>query len=195
VDAAGRPVHPECPKCGGTGVRVGIGLVEETNVADSLAVQLKPTARPNDWRGRWTDVQASLAVLEKPLSTAMSSDAIFGELRRLMNFFSDAYHLKDAIKLDPIVASPKAVEQAINDEPSLALLADLANLDKHFKLTTPPRSGEAPQVGDPTGQSNQPAGWRLAVTVTHRGVAREGLDIAREAVRAWERVLTGWGAI
>jgi hypothetical protein len=47
--------------------------------------------------------------------------------------------------------SEKEIEAAITAEPALALLTDLANLDKHLNLNPPPRSGDIPQIGDATG--------------------------------------------
>jgi hypothetical protein len=63
----------------------------------------------------------------------MSGVAINAANHRLQSFYIQAYHLKDALKSAP------AIEPAIAADPALALLADLANLDKHSRLNRPPR--------------------------------------------------------
>src|SRR5215211_233346 len=44
----------------------------------------------------------------------------------------------------PHGVTASTIEAAITNDPDLALLADLANIDKHFKLSRPARSGHAP---------------------------------------------------
>jgi hypothetical protein len=74
------------------------------------------------------------------------------------------------------------VEQAITSDPNLALLADLANLDKHFKLSRAPRSGDVPTI---TVKGVQPGsgegGWRLEATIAPRSAPRR---VGNRAVRA-----------
>ena len=84
------------------------------------------------------------------------------------------------------------IEAAINSDPMLALLADLANLGKHSVLTKI-RSAEAPRFGVaraasiPIGE-----GWRLQMTISHLGVDHDALDLASEALGAWRRQLEAW---
>lgn len=114
----------------------------------------------------------------------------------LHSFYIECYHLKDAliVEASTLGITKRQVEDAITADPVLALLADLANLDKHAKLNTskhPARSGHVPAIGHASGASNS-AGWRLELPIIHAGTERDGLDVARQAVEAWRRLLTGW---
>lgn len=68
---------------------------------------------------------------------------------RLINFYLDAYHLKDWIKNDPAAgAASRSVEGFVKNSASLRLCADLANGAKHLRLTTP-------KTGDPQNRHQQ----------------------------------------
>jgi hypothetical protein len=99
--------------------------------------------------------------------------------------------------------SEAAIEAAVTGDPDLALLADLANLDKHSKLNRPPGSGAVPRVSFGSGAvprvsfqavqaGSGEGGWRLVMTIQHQGKVLDGLDFARAAVAAWERHLKAW---
>jgi len=81
-----------------------------------------------------------------------------------------------------------SVETAINTNPQLALLADLANLSKHAKLTKPPRSGAVPTLGKLSGVSGA-AGWMLSLPVVHGAQVLDGIAVALAAIAAWRRTL------
>jgi hypothetical protein len=89
------------------------------------------------------------------------------------------------------------IEGAISAEAALSLLADLANLDKHFILTQPPRSGRVPQIGEVQGSQSGlgEGGWQLEQVIEHNGQELDGLAVAKDAVDAWERCLTDWGLL
>ena len=87
---------------------------------------------------------------------------------------------------------PDYIEHSINAEPSLALAADLANLDKHGKLDRRPRSGYVPKITRASSVS-VPGGWRMRLVIEHGSDNLDALDVAREAVAAWNRVLSGFG--
>jgi hypothetical protein len=36
-------------------------------------------------------------------------------------------------------------------------------------------------------------GWRLALTISHKGKTQDGIEFARRAVDAWRRHLAAWG--
>ena len=57
---------------------------------------------------------------------------------------------------------PKSdIEAAINRDPDLALLADLANLDKHVTLDNTPRSGDVLAIGPCSGTTPRLWGRRM----------------------------------
>ena len=114
----------------------------------------------------------------------------------LHSFFVQAYHLKDSLIQDSGVTGLTAatIESAITADPHLALLADLANLDKHGKLSKPPRSGDLP-TWELSGASDGGAGWRLSLKIRHKGTTHDGLTFADEAVSAWRSQLQSWGLI
>jgi hypothetical protein len=129
----------------------------------------------------------------------LSGDAVLDARRQLLAFYVHAYHLKDALKADAgtLGLRKSQIEGAINADPALALLADLANLDKHFKLTQRARSGVAPHIRDAQGSQDNSGegGWRLEQMIEHRGTELDGLTVAKDAVAAWERWLTKWGLL
>jgi hypothetical protein len=125
----------------------------------------------------------------------MSADAVHQAVQDFMSFFGLAYHLKDALK----AASPQglqgsAAESAVSNDPTLALLADLANLDKHFVLSKPPRSGDSPSLGE-LRSTTTADGWRVEMPIHHRGGVIEGTALAEDVVKAWDVHLRGWGLI
>jgi len=85
---------------------------------------------------------------------------------------------------------------AITNDPRLALLADLANLDKHFKLTRPPRSGCVPVIESFSGvHSTASKGWSLSAKIKHGTVILDGVAVAKAAVAAWQEKLSLWGML
>lgn len=85
------------------------------------------------------------------------------------------------------------IEDAITNDQRLALLADLANLDKHFKLTKPPRSGYVPLIEQLSGVDNAAGnGWLLSVKIKHGTSILDGLAVARDSITAWQEKLSAW---
>src|SRR5262245_9935394 len=122
----------------------------------------------------------------------MSANAIHAARDQLLAFFVQAYHLKDSLSQASGI-DRGGLECAITKEPDLALLADLANLDKHGRLTRPPRSGSVPRVDDSVSGIQDGAGregWRLGVTLHHGGRRIDGLAFANAVVDAWRRHLS-----
>ncbi|ODB85608.1 hypothetical protein A3194_12285 [Candidatus Thiodiazotropha endoloripes] len=125
----------------------------------------------------------------------MSQESIDSSQQQLTSFFIQLYSLKDALIQGKIV-NGRDVEEAATDDPRLALLADLANLDKHTKLTKPPRSGHVPSYEQVSGVNNSTgSGWHLCLKVKHNTSVLDGIEIAQNAVTAWKEKLTGWRLI
>ena len=128
----------------------------------------------------------------------MSGESIHARLQQLFSFFIHAYHLKDALKdaAPSLGLNASDIEAAITNDPRLALLADLANLDKHFKLTNPPRSGCVPAIEQISGVDNAAGnGWFLSVKIKHYAVILDGLAVAKDAIAAWQEKFSAWGTL
>ncbi len=165
----------------------------------SVQAALKPGEQARNWKRRWREIQAELQRLLTERTETLSGDAIMDAQRQLLAFYVHAYHLKDALKAEAakIGVSKAQIEGAISAEAALSLLADLANLDKHFILTQPPRSGYVSQIGEVQGSQSGSGegGWQLEQVIEHNGQELDGLTVARDAVDAWERCLTNWGLL
>jgi hypothetical protein len=169
---------------------------ESLKVSSSLSMELVPGTQARDWRQRWIGIQEHLKRLRAAHPEPMSAASIQNANHDLQSFFVQAYHLKDSLKQDAgTTGVPETtIENAITADPHLALLADLANLDKHGKWDPrkKPRSGDVP-TWDVSGVSDGDAGWRLSLTIRHKGKTHDGLSLAGDVVSAWERHLNGWG--
>lgn len=189
--------YPNCNRCGARGWHIDVTITECANASNVVLETLTPggdTAR--DWNSRWQSIQAELKSLSESSMETMSRDAIFAWRDRLCNWYVLAYHLKDALKhaASTLGINRQAIETAITSDPRMALLADLANHEKHSQLDRP-RSGYAPKIGAPSGSDVLPRGWILKLPVNHGPRTIDGLEIAREAVAAWREKLEAWGLI
>ena len=197
-EVADMSVRPPCPHCGETGLIHGVAIVETTSISDSLTAELIPGNQTRDWKQRWKLIQDELQVILSPHMETMSSESIHAAQQRLLSFFIQTYHLKDALK-DASVGlglKPKGVEDAVTNDPRLSLLADLANLDKHMSLTQPPRSGTVPIIGQVSGKDClMGAGWKLSIQIQHGTSTFNGLRVAEDAVNAWRTQLKAWKLI
>jgi hypothetical protein len=159
----------------------------------SASATLTPGDQARGWQRRWADIQRELARLLEPRTVPLSAEGVGIAERELLSFYVLAYHLKDLLKME---TTAPGIEKAITNTPALALLCDLANLDKHGHLKDEPRSNHRPEVVKREGTTGSGAGgWRLDVTIQHGPDARDGLEVAREAVDAWRQLLTGWSLI
>jgi hypothetical protein len=159
---------------------------------------LTPGHQARDWKQRFQLVQDELQTIQCPHTGTMSSESIHRALQRLFAFFISAYHLKDALKdaASRTGVTPSDVEEAVNLDPRLALLADLANLDKHMKLSRPPRSGTVPLIGPASGVDRTVgSGWQLSLQIMHGAQVLDGLAVAADAVNAWREKLNAWRLI
>ena len=158
----------------------------------SVNTILTPGDQDRGWANRWEDIQGRHDELLKPQTVAASGDSIQAAERELTWFYGLAYHLKDLLIRETTVGQ-STVEAAITNTPTLALLADLANLTKHGHLKSV-RSGVAPVVVRREGASC-PGGWRLTLTIQHGSATYDGLDFASQAVDAWRVTLAAWSLI
>jgi len=191
--------RPPCPECGAQGIAITMGVATEVNVAMKLRAAIRPGDQSRGWERRWADINTELQRLLAPRTVTLSGDAVLANRRELLSFYVHAYHLKDALKEEAGTAGigEAEVEAAIGADPDLALLVDLANLDKHLKLRRPPRSGDVPRIGEVQGSQagSGEGGWRLEQVIEHRRQNLDGLTVARNAVSAWHRLLTKWGLL
>ena len=197
---ASTPDQVPCPRCGGTALTISASFMA-TAMSDATAVaSLQPGDQGRGWERRWQDIQDEAPRVLAPITSAISGEDIQRARRRVLSFYITAFHLKDAlIAAAPTTGiSPKRVEDAVNAEPELALLADLANLDKHEELTRRTHSGHAPREVRRAGATlpgSPSPGWQLQLEFEHNGVTVDGLKIVQQSVDAWRRVLQGWGLI
>ena len=184
--------RPPCPECGASGIAIELGIAEEVNIAHAMTVGIRPVDQARGWRRTWDAITTKLTEITGPCAEQLSGEAVKAAADELEGFFVQAYQLKDALKAEPS-AHP---EEAINTDSTLALLADLANLVKHYNLKST-RSGSKPTIDSIQGHQagSGEGGWRLKMEIGHSGKTIDGLDFAEQAVRAWERQLNGWGLI
>jgi len=185
-----------CPSCGSMSRQINLTVTENLKVTSSLSLEFTPAVQTRDWRQRWIEIQDHLKRVLAPHSESMSAASIQHANHDLYSFFVQAYHLKDSLIQDAGTTrvSASSIENAITADPSLALLADLANLDKHGTLTKTPRSGDIPAC-QVSGVSDGKTGWRLSLKIQHNGKTYDGLDFAADAVKAWELHLRHWTLI
>lgn len=191
--------RPPCSVCGEQGIAVRLGIAEEVNTADSISIAMRPGDQRQDWQRRWSDVKEQLPRLLAPREEELSGSAIFAARAELLSFFVRSYHIKDALcaEASPLGLSREAIEEAITADSDLALLADLANLDKHLRLNRPPRSGSVPVIEDASGvrAGSGEGGWMLELPIRHAGAVRDGLDVATVTTATWEALLERWGLL
>lgn len=191
-------VRPPCPHCGETGLINGVAIVETASISDTLTAELIPGNQSRDWKQRWKLIQDDIQPILSPHTETMSGESIHAALQKLLSFFILTYHLKDALKdaAAGLDLTPKDIEDLVTNDPRLALLADLANLDKHMKLTKPPRSGTVPIIGQVSGKDCLTgAGWKLSIQIQHGTSTFNGLRVAENAVNAWHTQLKAWKLI
>ncbi len=168
----------------------------------SLTTRLVPGDQKRGWKQRFHEAERELTELLAPQTSTRSAGTVNAARHSLHSFYVQTYHIKDALKVDAgsTGISGSTVEAAISGDPVLALLADLANLDKHgaWNPKKTPRSGSVPvieSVGGTSSHNSQPETWRLDMVIKHAGKTLDGLQVAEEAVAAWRKLLVGWGLL
>lgn len=190
--------RPPCPQCGGTALTFNVSIEESVFVTEHCSAELVPGNQSRDWKQRWKVLQEDLQFISSPRTEVMSGDSIHSSLQCLCSFFIHAYHLKDALKdaAPGLGLTASEIEDAVTNDPRLALLADLANLDKHVNLTKQPRSGYAPVIQQISGvDSSTGNGWNLSAKIEHGATVLDGMAVAQDAAAAWREKLMVWGII
>jgi hypothetical protein len=190
--------RPPCPNCGGTGLTFGVISNETIALSDHLISEFILGNQERDWHQRWKLIEEGIQRISMPLTETRSRNSIHDALEQLFSFLIQTYHLKDALKAAALGLGLKEaeIEDAITNDLRLAVLADLANLDKHGKLTKPPCSGHIPIIEQTSGIDDTTGkGWKLVVRIKHGTSMLDGLTVARDAVFAWREKLTVWGLI
>ncbi len=197
AELASSPERTPCPNCGETALNISRSVADTVRAVDSaLLVKLTIPVQDRDWQHRWEQVQRRLRTIFQPRQVTLSGASIQDARGELHSFYVEAYHLKDALKnlLGSVGRDPQQVERVINGDGRLALLADLANLDKHGKLNVPPRSGYVPTISE-TGGNVVSGGWRLSMMIQHGTRSLDGLLVAQDAVEAWKDALNMFGLL
>ena len=171
-----------------------IACVAVVSASPTIAVGLGTPA--TDWQQRWAQLQRDLRSLRRRSSGGLTRLKVTRKRDRLFTFLVDAYHLKDLLKdASGSTGIPRqAVENAVTNDRSLALLADLANLNKHGQLDRPPRSGDVPTITSVEGVTVA-GGWQLRLSISHSGTTIDGVTLAGDATKAWRRELKAWGLL
>lgn len=202
AELASTTEKPPCPNCEETAITVGVTLAAESvSVVESVKAALGPAEQERTWDRRWQDAQEHLNRLLAPRTEPISAPAIHAAHADLQAFYTQTYHIKDLLKEASATTgiSPQAIENEITNNPDLALLADLANLDKHGVLKSAPRSGDVPKIasvhGSTTSGGATSGGWRLDVVIEHYGQRLDGLDVAKRVVAAWDQALKRWNLL
>src|SRR5260370_15945887 len=185
-----------CPLCGSISRHIEVACTDNVKVTESVSLELTPSAQGRNWRQRWLELQEHSKRLLVPHTEALSGPSIQTANHDLHSFFVQAYHLKDLLiqEANTTGIPASAIENAITQDPHLALLADLANLDKHGRLAKPARSGDVPVLAV-SGIAHGDAGWRLSLKIHHKGNTLDGLALAGQTVSAWARELRSWGLV
>ncbi len=197
-ELASKHEHPPCPHCAATALTISVSIEESITISDHCTADLIPGNQARDWKQRWRLIQDDLQVVSSPHTEVMSGKSIHTSLQSLFSFFIHTYHLKDALReaAPELGLEPSDIENAITNDPRLALLADLANVDKHMKLTKSPRSGCVPVIEQISGTDNSTGhGWRLVAKIKHGKSMLDGLSVAYDAVKAWREKLETWGLV
>ena len=180
--------RPPCPQCGGTALMFGVSIEESISFSVQCLAELIPGNQARDWKQRWKQAQKDLQSVSSPSAETMSGESIHEWLQQLFSFFIHTYHLKDALKdaAPSLGLNASDIEAAITNDPTLALLADFANLDKHFKFTKLPRSGCVTVIeqifGVYSASGNE---WLLFVKFKDGTAIFDDLTFAKNDIDAW----------
>ena len=182
-----------CPVCGDTG-RTMVISVEEHMPTPTDSVSVSGTAQFNrSWDGQYHRMIRSFQNLwgVAPVTNSfVAADIEDG----FINFFQNAWHLKDWLKNDPTTsAQVRDIEQHVNATPALKLVADVANGSKHLSLRTA-RTGDTSTNmnhmsfgGDPT------QGLTGSIHVESGGTTFDAIQVARDGIAAWDSYLLSKG--
>ncbi len=185
-----------CPVCVWTAITIHLSAVAQgmSSASGKLTMALRP-GKTRGWQQRWQLIQDDLARQLLPRTEPLTDDSIRQAHHELQSLFVQAYNLRDALTEEAGIPLRK-MKSAIANEPALALLADMANLDKHGRLKSRPWSGDVPRIVDVQGVTGSGvAHWGLKVAVELKGIQRDGLEIAQSGIASWHRALSDWKLI
>lgn len=126
----------------------------------------------------------------------------------LWSFYQHCFHLKDWIKNDPQISPDisSKIEKEINTPQTLRIIADLANRSKHFRLDKKRENAnmkgvgvtiEVPVLGinlETKKTKSEPGKSVYHITIeTARGRTFDGLQLAKNAVKEWDRIFQELG--
>jgi hypothetical protein len=183
---------PPCPDCGSTGIILRIKASETIEVLPGGKLGLG-VDHARGWQQVWRGLEG--ASILGTQSGTLDAANIGQAQRELETLFNECLNLRDHLANDSSVSVKKRViYAAIDNDPALALAADLANTSKHAVLTKPLHSGHAPTIVKVTGvAAGEGAGWTLKMDISHDGNVLDGVTVATEAVSAWRSLLSSWG--
>jgi len=117
----------------------------------------------------------------------------------LWHFFQDCHHLKDWIINDPDIPDEvkgietkvgENIEKFVSNNKELRVCADLANRSKHLELTRHSREDAKVTSRNVNIDLNLGTSTCEHIITLGNGRKRIALDVAREAVEAWESFLS-----
>lgn len=197
LEISSMPIRPPCERCGSNAISIHLEIKEKISIFSQCISELTPGKQDRDWKQRWDLIQNDFKQVTAPCLKPMCSEEIHILYQRLCSFYIHAYHLKDALIASASLPrlSKSVIEKEITNDKRLAILADLANLDKNCQLTRNIRSGAVPiiqisGIDDPLGN-----GWSLSVKIHHGNNFLDGIGVAGAALKAWREKLNMWGLI
>ena len=190
-------IRPPCERCGSNAIIINLAVEEMISISSQCVAELIPGKQNRDWKQRWELLENDFEEIAAPRFNPMNRYAIHIAYQRLCSFYIHAYHLKDALKFasSELGLSKSVIEYEIKNDPRLAILADLANLDKHSQLTNKPRSGAIPDCKISGIDNSVGNGWSLSGKINHDADLKDGIIVARDALTAWHEKLSMWGLI
>jgi hypothetical protein len=195
----GAPTAP-CTACGSMAVTVALtaDIRAALTFTGRLDMEWSPAPSGLAWLDRWKYLCHERATVTGPPTERLrSAEAVHRAEERLTSFMVMEFHLRDCLISDRAktgIARGK-INKAIKSNPTVSLLADVANTVKHVHLNQPPWSGSYPTIGQPSGTTADcpEDAWRLNLPILHDGKTVEAADLARVAMDEWWTLLCGWG--
>lgn len=192
------PPPTPCPNCGSRAISLSVTLAASATSSaaanPSIAIGQPPSG--SAWLVRWNDLVARLATVTGMQHAQLSSVAVRQAALELLDFIVSLFHFEDLMYVEEaaLQLGTGAVASAIKRESTLDLVADVANTQKHVKLTRKLRSAGAPTFGPAFNKHPTPMdpAWTVSIHIDHCGKDVEADQLASEAMDCWWSILTGW---
>ncbi|HVX20457.1 MAG TPA: hypothetical protein VHB02_03845 [Acidimicrobiales bacterium] len=164
-------------------------------MSGSLTATLVPTGDLQDWQSQWEVIQRRATAIQAQRPSDLDQASLMDADADYQRFLMQAWHLRDYLKRIPTLKP--TVDAKVDSEPSLLLLADLADSIKHGRgRRRNPKSGIDPVLRPATGDFAGPMRtWHLKVTILHGPMTIDGIQFVRDVIAAWTAVLTRLGLI